>query len=617
VHTAQNSKRYNVCFIIQKTLKQSAKAKKTLPPPKRQPDKYELVTELAKRRGFFWPSYEIYGGAAGFVTFGPHGTTLKRKIEDKFRQFFLKPYNMIEIESSIITPAKVFEASGHLAHFKEPLVECLKCKRRFRADHILQEQAKMTDTETERLTLKELAKTLRQKNTSCPECDSKNWGEPKYFLTMFQTTIGPYTETTGYGRPEAAQGIFTEFKRLHEQNREKLPLGIAQIGHALRNEISPRQGLIRLREFTIMDVEFFFDPEEPCPWLKQVENEQLRIITAKQKQKGNKEPLIITVSQAIKKGIVKTAWQAFFMALAKQFLQQLGVPEDKQRFIEKLPWEKAHYSLQSYDQEIHLNRWGWTEVSGNAYRTDYDLKQHMQHSGTDMRVYKEYSKPVTKETLIIKPNMARLGPIFKKDAAKMAEQLKEANPEEVKTALLQKGYYAFGAYKILPDYLEITRTETEEKGKHYIPHVVEPSFGSDRLVYITIEYAYHQKEGRSLLKLPREIVPIQVAVFPLMSKDGLSKKATKIAQRLIDEGFIVEYDDSGSIGRRYARMDEIGTPLCVTIDYRTLEDETVTIRDRNSWKQVRTPVRQLPKLLHAYFIHKKELEDLGEPIKEE
>lgn len=600
-------------LYYQEDAKQSVKAKKALPSPaKTQIDKYELVTELAKRRGFFWPSYEIYGGAAGFVTFGQLGTVLKRKIENRFRQFFLQPYGMIEIESSIITPKKVFEASGHLAHFKEPLVECLKCKRRFRADHLLQEQVKMTDTETEKLTLKELAKTLREKNTSCPECNSKNWAEPKYFLTMFQTTIGPYTEATGYGRPEAAQGIFTEFKRLYEQTREKLPLGIAQIGHALRNEISPRQGLIRLREFTIMDVEFFFDPEEPCPWLKQMENETLQLIPAKQKRKGIKEPITITVKEAIKRGIVYTPWQAFFMALAKQFLQQLGVPAEKQRFIEKLEWEKAHYSKQSFDQEIYLERWGWTEVSGNAYRTDYDLKQHMQSSGTDMQVYKEYEKPTTKETIAIKPNMTKLGPAFKKDAAKIAEQLKNTNPEKVQRAIEKTGYYMLQNYKILPEHIEIIRAITEEKGEHYIPHVVEPSFGSDRLAYVALEYAYTQKKDRALLKLPREITPIQIAIFPLMNKDGLAEKATEIAQKLTNEGFTVEYDDSGSIGRRYARMDEIGTPLCVTIDYKTLEDQAVTIRDRDSWKQVRTPINQLSKLLQAYFIHEKQFTDLGE-----
>ncbi|HVP41778.1 MAG TPA: glycine--tRNA ligase [Candidatus Krumholzibacteriaceae bacterium] len=587
-------------------------------PAKAQPDKYELVSELAKRRGFFWPSYEIYGGVSGFVTFGAYGAALKRRIEDKFRRFFLNPYGMIEIESSIITPAKVFEASGHLAHFKEPLVECLKCKRRFRADHLLQEQAKMTDTETEKLSLKELETTIKTKNIRCPECNSTTWGKPKHFLTMFQTTIGPYAsaEATGYGRPEAAQGIFVEFKRLYEQTREKLPLGIAQIGHALRNEISPRQGLIRLREFTIMDVEFFFDPEEPCTWLKHMENETLRIIPAELKLKGKKEPITITTKDALTRGIVKTEWQAFFMALAKQFLIQLGVPEEKQRFIEKLPWEKAHYSLQSFDQEIFLDRWGWTEVSGLAYRADYDLKQHMQHSGADMQVYKEYPKPVTKEVLTIKPNMAKLGPVFKKDAAKIAEQLKNADANEVQTSLEKKGYYTLDAYKILPEHVEITKAKVEEKGKRFIPHVVEPSFGSDRLAYIALEYAYEQKKDRALLKLPRDVAPVQVGVFPLMNRDGLTERAMEIARKLTGEGFTVEYDDSGSIGRRYARMDEVGTPLCVTIDYTTLKDQTVTIRDRDSWKQVRTDVSELVKGLHEYFSYDKEFKDLGEPVKE-
>jgi glycyl-tRNA synthetase len=583
---------------------------------KRQPDKYELVSELAKRRGFFWSSYEIYGGVSGFVTFGAYGTALKRKIEDKFRQFFIHPFGMIEIESSIITPAKVFEASGHLVHFKEPLVECQKCKRRFRADHLLQEQAKMTDTETEKLSLRELETTIRTQNIHCPECNSTDWGKPKHFLTMFQTTIGPYTEATGYGRPEAAQGIFVEFKRLYEQTRERLPLGIAQIGHAQRNEISPRQGLIRLREFTIIDVEFFFDPEEPCTWLKTVENETLRIIPAELKLENKKEPIIITAKEVVVKGIVKTEWQAFFMALAKQFLVRLGVPEEKQRFIEKLPWEKAHYSLQSFDQEIFLERWGWTEVSGLAYRTDYDLKQHMQHSGADMQVYEEYPTPRVKELVVIKPNMAKLGPAFKKDAAKIAEQLKTANPEEMQKALEKKGYFTLGTHRILPEHVEISRTKVEEKGKHFIPHVVEPSFGSDRLAYITLEYAYECKKDRALLKFPRDIAPTQVGVFPLMNKDGLTEKAIEIAQKLTNEGFATEYDDSGSIGRRYARMDEIGTPLCVTIDYTTLKDETITIRDRDTWKQVRTNISQLARQLHDYFDYDKEFKDLGKPIKE-
>jgi glycyl-tRNA synthetase len=504
-------------------------------------DKFEIVNELAKRRGFFWPSFEIYGGVSGFVTFGPLGALLKRRIEDKFREFYLRPLGIFEIESSVILPAKVFEASGHVEHFKEPMVECSKCKRKFRADHLLQEFAGMSDTETEKLNLQQLVDAIRKHQIKCPECRGE-FGEAKQFMTMFSTTIGPYSDAVGYGRPEAAQSIFVEFKRLYETTRERLPLGVAQIGHALRNEISPRQGVIRLREFTIIDVEFFFDPEEPtCPFLKDVEDERLRLLLAEIKLKGKDEPVEVTVKQALEKGFIKTEWQAFFMAQAKRFLMELGVPSEKQRFIEKLDWERAHYSTQGFDQEVFVERWGWVEVSGHNYRTDYDLKQHMKFSGVDLRVFRE--------------------------------------------------------------------------GRRFIPHVVEPSFGSDRLVYIAVEYALKTKGNRTVLSFPRDIAPVQIGVYPLVSKDGLPEKAKQVYQLLVKEGFLTEYDESGSIGRRYARADEVGTPLGVTIDYQTLKDDTVTIRDRDTWKQVRNEIGKLPELLHAYFRYKLNFEDLGELVK--
>jgi glycyl-tRNA synthetase len=509
--------------------------------PLKGSDKFEIVNELARRRGFFWPSFEIYGGVSGFVTFGPLGAILKRRIEDKFREFYIRPLGIFEIESSVILPAKVFEASGHVEHFKEPMVECGKCKRKFRADHLLQEFAGMSDTETEKLSLKQLVDQIKKREIKCPECHGE-FGEAKQFMTMFSTTIGPYSDAVGYGRPEAAQSIFVEFKRLYETARERLPFGVVQIGHALRNEISPRQGLLRLREFTIIDIEFFFDPEEPhCALLKDVENEKLRLLLAEAKLKGEKEPIKVTVKQALDKGFIKTEWQAFFMAQAKRFLMQLGVPEDKQRFIEKLDWERAHYSTQGFDQEIHMERWGWVEVSGHNYRTDYDLKQHMKFSGVDMRVFKE--------------------------------------------------------------------------GRRFIPHVVEPSFGSDRLVQIAVEYALKSMKNRTVLSFPRDIAPIQIGVYPLVSKNGLPEKAKLVHQLLVKEGFLAEYDESSSIGRRYARADEVGTPLGVTIDYQTLKDDTVTIRDRDTWKQVRNKIEQLPELFHAYFRNKLNFEDLGEPAK--
>jgi len=578
------------------------------------PDKFTIINELARRRGFFWQSYEIYGGVSGFVTYGFLGAKLKQNIEKKLRELFVNKLRILEIESPVIAPSKVFEASGHVDHFKEPMVECQKCKRRFRADHLLQEFAKISESEAEKLSLKELKEAIEKHEIRCPECGG-TFGEPKYFLTMFKTAIGPYSEAVGYGRPEAAQGIFVEFRRLYDMAREKLPFGALQIGHALRNEISPRQGLIRLREFTIIDLEFFFDPEEPnCFLLKDVENETLRMVLAESKLRGSEEIVEVTVKEALEKSYIKAEWQAVFMALAKKLLVDLGVPAEKQRFIEKLPWERAHYALQSFDQEVYVERWGWVEVSGHAYRTDYDLKRHMQFSGADMRVFKEYEKPVETEQTVIKPLMAKLGPVFKEEAAKVAEVLSKADPEDVEASIKKNGYYMLGEYKILPEYVEIARQKVKERGKRFVPHVVEPSFGSDRMVQFALEYAYRVKDDRSVLSFPRDIAPIQVGVYPLVSKDGLPEKALQVYKMLLDEGFMVEYDEAGSIGRRYARADEIGIPLGITVDYETLKDNTVTIRDRDSWKQVRSGIEDLPELLHKYFRWKADFEDLGKPF---
>jgi glycyl-tRNA synthetase len=510
----------------------------------KQKDKYEIISEMAKRRGYFWPSYEIYGGVSGFLTFGPLGSLLKKRLEEKFRRFYLQPLAILEIETSVIMPGNVLEASGHVENFMEPTVECVKCKRKFRADHLLQEFGEMTDTETEKLSLQNFVDELKSRKIRCPECGG-DFNKAEQFMTMFTTTIGPYSDSVGYGRPEAAQGIFVEFKRIFESVRSRLPLGVAQIGHALRNEISPRQGPVRLREFTIIDIEFFFDPEDKkCLIINEVEDETLCLVLAENKLKDITEPITLTIKEALSKGIIKEEWQAYFMALAKRFLVEIGVPEEKQRFIEKLDYERAHYSMQGFDQEVYLERWGWTEVSGHNYRTDYDLSRHMKASGVELTAFKE----------------------------------------------------------------------SEDGGRRFVPHVIEPSFGLDRLVYVALEYAYTRENKRTILNLSRDLAPIQMNVFPLVNKDGLLEKADEVYHLLVNEGFTVDWDSSGSIGRRYARADEVGTPLGITIDYQTLEDGTVTLRDRDSWKQVRTNLSDLPCLLHDYFSNILNFEDLGELI---
>jgi glycyl-tRNA synthetase len=577
-------------------------------------DKFSAVNELARRRGFFWQSYEIYGGVSGFATYGSLGARLKQNIERKLRELFVSRLGVFEIESPVITPEAVFEASGHISHFKEPLVECGKCRKRFRADHLLEELANIREADAEKLSLEEIDNEIRKNKIACPDCGG-GFGRAETFLTMFKTTIGPYSKAVGYGRPEAAQGIFVEFNRLFGLAREKLPFGVLQIGHALRNEISPRQGLLRLREFTIADLEFFFDPEDSdCYLLKEVGNERLRLLLAETRSKDSESITEVTVEEALKKGIIKLEWQAVFMAYAKKLLVDLGVPSEKQRFIEKFSWEKAHYSSQTFDQQVLVERWGWVEVSGHADRSDYDLKSHMASSNADMRVFREYAKPVETEQLALKPIMAKLGPVFKGEAGKVAEMLSKVDLTEFEASMRRDGHFMLGKYKILPEHVDVQRKKIVERGRHFIPHVVEPSFGSDRLLYVALEYAYQVKEGRVVLAFPRDIAPIQVGVYPLVSKDGLAEKALELYRKLADEGFLAEYDEAGSIGRRYARADEVGSQLGITVDYDTLKDNSVTIRDRDSWGQVRTRIEDLEQLLHRYFRGQTDFDHLGKPV---
>ncbi|HDI01872.1 MAG TPA: glycine--tRNA ligase, partial [Candidatus Bathyarchaeota archaeon] len=456
-------------------------------------DKYELVSELARRRGFFWPAVEIYGGVSGFICYGPLGVLLKERIIRKFREIYVKPLGALEIDSPVIMPSKVFEASGHVEHFKEPMVECLRCGRKFRADHLL-EDAGVKDAE--KLSLEQMMAEMASRGIRCPECGGE-LGRPSYFTTMFVTTIGPYSDAVGYGRPEAAQGIFVEFMRLYEQARKRLPFAVVQIGRALRNEISPRQGPIRLREFTIIDYEFFFDPEDPsCPRLHEVEDEVLRLVPAEVRLKGSEEPVELTVREALDRGYIKMEWMAYFMALAKRLLEELGVPADKQRFIEKLEWERAHYSVQGYDQEVWTERWGWVEVSGHNYRTDYDLSRHTKWSGVDLTAFREFKEPITVEEVSVKPKAKEIKRDFGQKAPEVLKLLSGMEDEAIAKALEEEGRVAVGPYTLTGEHIAVVRAKREVRGKHIIPHVVEPSFGLDRLAYVALEHAYTVRDGR-------------------------------------------------------------------------------------------------------------------------
>ncbi|MCS7098486.1 MAG: glycine--tRNA ligase [Candidatus Methanomethyliaceae archaeon] len=564
-------------------------------------DKFDKVVDLAKRRGFFFPSCEIYGGVAGFLDFGPMGTLLKRNIENKWREFFIYKHHglVYEIETPVVMPSRVFEASGHVDHFSDFIVECSLCHRRFRADHLIADQVKDIEA-LEGKSAEELNVIIHENNIRCPECKGELSKVSKFNL-LFRTTIGPYTENIAYMRPEAAQGMFINFKNIYSIMRERLPIGLAQIGRVLRNEISPRQGPIRLREFTIMEIEFFFDPLKPmCNLINEVNNNKVRLLTEKMIITKEENPIEITIGEALSNKLIRSEWLAYFMAISQKFVSELGVPENKQMFLEKLPNERAHYSAQTFDQVVMLERWGWVEVSGHAYRTDYDLSRHQAYSGYDLTAFRRFETPKKEEVPIAIPNVNAIAKSAGNNIGKIISKIKNMNARELKLAL-ENGPIIIDGIEVKPEFVEFKYESRTLSGEHFIPHVAEPSFGAERLVYVTMEYAYREKNGRVILSLPRNLAPIKVAVFPLVNRDGLREKALEVYELIRAHGIIADFDDDGSIGRRYARADEIGTPLAITIDYRTMDDNTVTIRDRDTWEQIRIPMNELIEYLKSFF----------------
>lgn len=576
-------------------------------------DLFDQLSELAKRRAIFYPAFEIYGGVSGFINYGPVGSLLKQNIEQKWRQRFVYQEGMMELESTIIMPEQAFLASGHVAHFTDFMARCSQCSKVFRADILLHDSKIKAVIGLSQQSLDNL---IEKHDVRCPDCEGKLLpSEP--FNLMFQTHIGSLdTQQTGFGRPEAGQGQFLDFKRLYQVAREQLPLGIAQVGRCVRNEIAPRKGPIRLREFTIIDYEIFFDPEDPTyPSIEHIQDQQLRILSASAQLLGSDFARVLTVREALAEQVVRNEIQCYFMALAVTFLEDLGIPFTKQRLREQLSDEKAHYSEQTFDQEVWLDRWGWTEISGHAYRTDYDLRNHMTHSGEDLRVYKSYETPRHQIQINVKPVRERLTRDFGlQEAEEIIQLLSKTDPSVVVRELRTKNFYEVTRrhpIKLTADHLNITEKEVEVAGRYFIPHVVEPSFGIDRIVYATLEYAYSREGKRTRLSLPRDVAPIKVMVYPLVTRDELPDTAMKVYRILLEEDIVVRYDSSGSIGRRYARADEIGVPICVTIDYQSKKDNTVTLRDLYTWKQVRAAIPDLANLLRMYFKKKCEFMDLG------
>ncbi len=479
--------------------------------------RYDEVMSLSLRRGFLWPSVDIYGGFAGFYDYGHLGASMKRNWEDLWLDFFLglnERYHLIDTTN--ILPYKSLKASGHVDHFTDILVACSECGTSHRGDHLVQDA---TGRSAEALGTDEIDREIENLGLKCPKCDGKLLPSTEFNM-MFPLSVGPTGVDQAYLRPETAQGAYLNFKREFESLRRKIPYGLAIIGRAFRNEISPRQGTYRMREFIQAELQIFFDPETFDDELDfdSVKDELVRVSFEETKEDGEVEDIR---AEDLLDRLPK--FYVFHMVKIQQFyLDLLRVPREKFRFAELGEEERAFYNKLHFDIEILLDSLqGWMEINGIHYRTDHDLSGHQTGSNEKMTVSVD--------------------------------------------------------------------------GKRVLPHVLELSFGVDRNIWAFLDLFYEVDE-RAVLKLPRRIAPVTVGIFPLVSKGGLPELARDVYES-IREDFSCFYDESGSIGKRYARMDEIGTPFCVTIDYDSLKNEDVTIRERDSTEQKRVAISDLPNLL--------------------
>lgn len=450
----------------------------------------EKVAALCKRRGFIFPGSEIYGGFANTWDYGPYGCELKKNIKEFWWKTFVRERDdMVGLDAGILMNPKVWEASGHVASFSDPLIDCKKCKERIRGDKLIEEHLGIEAAVGK--SLKEVTEIITANKLKCPKCGTSDFTEARSFNLMFKTHQGVVEETSTavYLRPETAQGIFVNFKNVVQSCRQKVPFGIGQIGKAFRNEITPGNFTFRTREFEQMEIEYFVSPKDKSE-IKRIFDDWKKV-----------------------------CWQWYL---------DLGIKKDSLRYREHEKDELSHYSSMTFDIEYEFP-FGWGELMGLAYRGDFDLTQHQNFSKEKL----EYLDPMTNEK--------------------------------------------------------------------FIPHVIEPSFGADRTVLIALINAYEEDtvggEPRTIMHFDPKIAPVKAAIFPLIKKPELIKIAEDIYKTL-SKKWNVEYDESGAVGKRYRRQDEIGTPYCITVDFDTIEkDNMVTIRDRDTTNQERIAITDIEKFL--------------------
>jgi glycyl-tRNA synthetase len=541
------------------------------------------ILSLCKRRGFLWPAYDIYGGVAGLYDYGPLGVALKNNIENHWRSLYVLQEGFQEIACPVVAPEPVFKASGHLDTFSDMYVECTACGEVYRADHL----AAGMHANPATLDEVQLGALLKENGVKCQACKGELTA-PKRFNLMFKTSIGAGKAKVGYLRPETAQGMFVNFEQVYRYGREKLPVGAVQVGTSFRNEISPRQGLIRLREFHQMEAELFVHPEDKTwPRYPKVKHERLSLVP----NKGG--PREMSLEDAVKEGVIVNEVLAYFIWLTHRFALDVGLDPKRMRFRQHERNEMAHYASDCWDLEAELG-YGWIELVGIADRGCYDLSAHIKHSGADLTAFEKFDEPKEVETEVVKVRFDVLGKLFKGDTKKVADALAQLPADQVRGRAEVEVSVDGRTVKVPSSCFEAVLKKEKVSGRKLVPHVIEPAYGVDRILYAVLEHAYQKKDDYVTLKLRARVAPIKAGVFPLMSRDGLDGIAMGVYDQLAAAGIQAFYDDGGSIGRRYARMDEVGTPCCITVDYDTKENGTVTLRERDSSEQVRVRTEDVP-----------------------
>tara|TARA_B100002052_G_scaffold43444_1_gene36198 strand:- start:890 stop:2641 length:1752 start_codon:yes stop_codon:yes gene_type:complete len=551
----------------------------------------ERMSAMLRRRGVVLPAFDIYGGVSGLIDYGPVGASIRRRLTQKWVDHWLSHGDIVEIDSPTITPEAVLVASGHVGEFNDLMTECKGCGSVFRADHLVEHLHPNADS----LNSDEIDKLLST-GIECPSCSESAWTSAQPMNLMFSTKIGAMSAgRTAYMRPETAQGMFMLYPALYRHFRQKLPFGAIQTGKGYRNEISPRQGMIRLREFNMAELEYFIDPENP-PIVDL--NRRTEIVSLVPDPDGpHAGELRMSFGAALDAGIVRHPTVAWFLARTWDFLVEVGINPGKIRFRQHASTEMAHYAEDCWDCEIHGEH-GWIECVGIANRTCHDLESHEAHSNTkSLRAWRQFDQPRSQTLDRLVPNGAVIGPTFRGEAGAVVAALEALT--ELPDSLPFELTLANGNSVSIDETMVERRIETVNvSGEWFTPHVIEPAFGIDRIIWHVLDHAYEEaeKEGEAYayLRLSEGISNVDCVVLPLFDKDGMPELAREITSAINALPHSrADMDSSKSIGRRYARADEIGIPWALTVDHTSLEDGSVTVRRRDDQLQVRAFVDEI------------------------